>query len=268
MEAVNLDDERSFSFGRQWGQIVEEYTTLGITYKQDVLPALSGLCKQMKHLKLGRYVGGIWTRDFAYQLGWHRDLPCSECSEVSHVLSPNKTLPQRPTFSWITSAGPVKFHLDEGGVYQTLATILAACCSPATSDIHGRVTDCSLSVQGPVVSGEDLLEGLDVTRMDVVDIDWAESMVHLDCTLRDCWEPSHRHYSGLEALRDWVGLVCLGLFTWSKMNSEHHPVDALDALLLLPDGSDPRSHIRVGIVTNLSLAWFAEHASDKVLTLV
>lgn len=57
-------DKKPFVF--RWAQIVFMYTKLRITYRKEILPALSRLAKRLEKVQPGRYLAGIWERDPAH----------------------------------------------------------------------------------------------------------------------------------------------------------------------------------------------------------
>jgi hypothetical protein len=56
------------SLFREWLEIVEAYTGKGFTYRQDLLPGLSGLAKQLQQQGTGEYLAGLWKDDLLYGL--------------------------------------------------------------------------------------------------------------------------------------------------------------------------------------------------------
>ncbi|KAF1829228.1 HET-domain-containing protein, partial [Decorospora gaudefroyi] len=57
-------------FGELWGLVIQVYSCLSLTCKEDILPALSGVAHGLAHLFKGKYLAGLWELDIAYQLGW------------------------------------------------------------------------------------------------------------------------------------------------------------------------------------------------------
>lgn len=107
-EDADLDDDANtkdcpelvFHFHR----IVEQYSQLRLTRQSDRLPALSGLCKRVQHLR-NNYLAGLWSDSICYDLLWR-------------VETIDFTTPTRgarpptyngPTWSWISTPNPVKY---------------------------------------------------------------------------------------------------------------------------------------------------------------
>jgi hypothetical protein len=53
------DFNRPVHFGELWGSIMQDYTSLYLTFDQDILPALSSIASLMRSHDPGRYFAGI-----------------------------------------------------------------------------------------------------------------------------------------------------------------------------------------------------------------
>jgi hypothetical protein len=256
MQAQDVEGCRGLYFGLMWACIVRDFSALGLTYKRDTLPALSGLARSIGHLNPGKYIAGIWEKDVSYQLGWRRDRSHPE----PRYKSTEGDARAQPTFSWITSLGAVKFHDDYRGEYTSLCTFVAAQCGNPKSDPFGRVTDSHIILRGPSVPGLELITELKTSHFD---IEWGNAVVYLDdgleATSSSCCSPIH--YVGLESRLDWSSVTCFGLFVW-KWDDEHRFVDAL----LLQRKPRDFEYVRVGVVSNLRQPWFDRFATSKIVT--
>jgi hypothetical protein len=62
-----------------WWKIVEDYSTLNLTYDWDIFPALSGVAKAHMAARDAKYFAGLWENTFVRDLLWyipyHTDLP-------------------------------------------------------------------------------------------------------------------------------------------------------------------------------------------------
>lgn len=84
-----------------WTTVISWYSERALTYRSDILPALSGIAKHLAPL-LGstsqRYVAGMWRDQCMFaQLAWYTWSP-----------SKAKRLPG-PTWSWVTTDEPIRF---------------------------------------------------------------------------------------------------------------------------------------------------------------
>jgi hypothetical protein len=61
--------------GERWQQMVEGYSGLALTRESDKMVALHGLVKQMRPLRRGPYVAGLWADQFHRDLAWHCKRP-------------------------------------------------------------------------------------------------------------------------------------------------------------------------------------------------
>lgn len=85
-------------------RIVERYSTLKLTKRSDRLPALSGLCKRIHHVR-GEYAAGLWMESLAFDLLWR--------VERLNVSSMKVTQPDEdycgPSWSWVSVTDPVVY---------------------------------------------------------------------------------------------------------------------------------------------------------------
>ncbi|KAI8682026.1 HET domain-containing protein [Fusarium keratoplasticum] len=77
----------------RWSQVVGFFTSLGITFPQDRLPAVSAVAKQLQPV-LGNYAAGLWENFMPSQLLW-RHACIIECKK-KHSFRQNHS----PSWSW------------------------------------------------------------------------------------------------------------------------------------------------------------------------
>jgi hypothetical protein len=53
-----------------WQELVTYYSTMDLTYKNDILPAMSGIASHFGEVGLGRYYAGLWDNLLNYSLLW------------------------------------------------------------------------------------------------------------------------------------------------------------------------------------------------------
>lgn len=88
-------------------RIVERYSTLNLTKRSDRLPALSGLCKRIQHVR-GNYVAGLWMESIAFDLLWR--------VERINVTRTKVTSADEeycgPSWSWVSADDTVAYWSD------------------------------------------------------------------------------------------------------------------------------------------------------------
>ncbi|KAG6358673.1 hypothetical protein INS49_012191 [Diaporthe citri] len=67
-KSVQWPDIKAADPSGSWRGIVSVFTSNQITYREDILPALSGTAKKFGLLRTGRYVAGLWEDSFANDL--------------------------------------------------------------------------------------------------------------------------------------------------------------------------------------------------------
>ncbi len=80
--------------GIAWGKVIERYSSLDLTFKEDKLPALSGIANVVSKNLNSDYICGIWKRSFAIGLAWY--IPIKDPNDKSS--RPEKY--RAPSFSW------------------------------------------------------------------------------------------------------------------------------------------------------------------------
>jgi hypothetical protein len=131
---MDLYDIRS-----RWHEMVEEYTMLHLTYASDLLPALSGVVKQMGEFRQGRYLAGLWEDNLVMDLIWKT--PLSQ--------HPKRAKPWRaPTWSWASVESPISYRRLLNFDRITYCQIVKAETQHATSDSTGRVLSGTIKILG------------------------------------------------------------------------------------------------------------------------
>jgi hypothetical protein len=119
--------------------MVEEYTRLRLTYASDLLPALSGVVKQMGEFRQGRYLAGLWEDNLVMDLIWKT--PLSQ--------HPKRAKPWRaPTWSWASVESPISYRRLLNFDRITYCQIVKAETQHATSDSTGRVLSGTIKILG------------------------------------------------------------------------------------------------------------------------
>lgn len=88
-------------------RIVERYSTLRLTKRSDRLPALSGLCKRIQHVR-GEYAAGLWLESIAFDLLWRVERLNVESTKVPQSEEDY----YGPSWSWVSAHDPVAYWTD------------------------------------------------------------------------------------------------------------------------------------------------------------
>jgi hypothetical protein len=88
---------------RQWLQMVEVYSLKDFTSRYDLLPALSGLAKQMRRQGAGDYLAGLWKGDLICGLLWMIGRK-SHCRRDRAGVEDSSLALGLPSWSWISVA--------------------------------------------------------------------------------------------------------------------------------------------------------------------
>jgi hypothetical protein len=122
-----------------WSRVVDSIMVRNLTYKKDILPALSGLAKQMQD-------SGAGTHDLPEGLLWTTELSI-----------PRRVRPYRaPSWSWAsveTNHGPYfrRTTYGETKLGKVYAKILEAHCTPSGKDPLGTVSNGHINLSAPLL---------------------------------------------------------------------------------------------------------------------
>lgn len=158
-----LDTPKTYIF--EFHRIVEQYSALDLTRRTDCLPAFSGLCKRISHIR-GDYAAGLWRESICYDLMWR-----VETLDLGQDNLPHHQRYCGPTWSWVSVKEPVRYWDDlrdfsppvrRRGPLQSETTNSATClgCTPtenieviiktAGRNPFGRVHDAVLLARASV----------------------------------------------------------------------------------------------------------------------
>ncbi|KAI0467181.1 HET-domain-containing protein [Xylaria cf. heliscus] len=143
---TSMDHELLFP---KWRKIVEFYCSLGLTFPQDKLPALSGLARQMRERKPSvTYLAGLWSDSLDLDLLWIPYGP--EARRTDEYIA--------PSWSWAAAGRRIIYPNvwrsdEEQPSVKTLATyfeLIEAACTPSTTDPTGKVAKGILVLKSPL----------------------------------------------------------------------------------------------------------------------
>ncbi|KAF2626299.1 hypothetical protein BU25DRAFT_394934 [Macroventuria anomochaeta] len=88
-------------------RVVEKYSTLNLTKRSDRLPALSGLCKRIQHVR-GEYAAGLWMESIAFDLLWRVERLNVNSTKI---LKSDEDY-CGPSWSWVSVLDPIMYWTD------------------------------------------------------------------------------------------------------------------------------------------------------------
>jgi hypothetical protein len=239
---TELKDEEIYEM---WQDLVYEYTIKQLTMRSDVLPAISGVARQIWRPSLGRYLAGVWENALPRSLLWY--------SRPSDNMYLPDTWNQRtkeylaPSWSWTSVIGPVAFDVAQMAtvIKQTSVEVLRATYSPKYSDEFGPVEDASLVLRAPVVLAKFAMKEYStasgIRRVPVGHNGDIPVRFHLDS------EQDHQDSVGKPVL--FVRLLTFekkSIGSWFRYSNEtpHQPTRGL---VLVPSMKDSTKYKRIGM---------------------
>ncbi|KAI0134340.1 hypothetical protein BJ170DRAFT_195438 [Xylariales sp. AK1849] len=84
-------------FFSAWGDLINEYSVLDLTYENDRLPAMQGIATILGNVVGCRYFAGVWERNLADGLMW-------EPVDYPVILTGQQSV---PTWSWVSVMGGI-----------------------------------------------------------------------------------------------------------------------------------------------------------------
>lgn len=109
---------------KMWRDLVEDFTHLQLTRKEDTLPAMAGLAKKtmtLTGLSEDDYLAGLWKPTFVEDMMWER------VRSVGAVDRVNKNI---PTWSWARDDKPKSFVTQGGESLAQLCDLVEGVCAP------------------------------------------------------------------------------------------------------------------------------------------
>lgn len=242
--SVTEDREVPINFGELWGKVVSDYTSLELTFQQDVLPALSGIANLMLAYNPGRYFAGLWELDIHYLLGWS-SVPTEGC-----CYRPQR--PTAPSFSWASRFGPVDFPFE--CIMASVCTVLDIKCEVKGADPYGQVLqDGYIVLQGKLLSAtvEQRADGAGYSK-DYVAVRDATGEEHSTLIVFDTEEDQAD--VGQDTKRK---LYCFDLFRrrkWEEADEDAggHFIHSI----ILVEGDEAGAFIRVGVAEGFPVGVF------------
>lgn len=137
-KSVRWPEIKSADPSGSWRGIVSVFTSNQITYREDILPALSGTAKKFGQLRTGRYIAGIWEDSFSNDLSWHVTTTDRSCR-------PNNYL--GPSFSWCSCVSRIEWPNWLPG-YTSRLEILELSSTIDGTDTTGKVSSAFAKVRG------------------------------------------------------------------------------------------------------------------------
>ncbi|KAK0644285.1 heterokaryon incompatibility protein-domain-containing protein [Cercophora newfieldiana] len=141
------------AFWWDWYDLVESYTTHGLTKGEDKLPALSGLAQTLEAATGGSYVAGLWRDHLPFGLLWRK---------AGEWLRPAPTY-RAPTWSWAAWDGRAMFYnvVDlEGDAVRVIPDVegIEAVVTPSGVDPRGRLASGFLKITGQLKAADERMD--------------------------------------------------------------------------------------------------------------
>lgn len=133
---------------RSWYGIVSVFTSNQITYREDILPALSGTAKKFSRLRSGRYVAGLWEDSLAHDLSWN--VPMTDrSSRPTNYLG--------PSFSWCSCVSRIEWP-NWTQDYTPRLEIVELSSTLDGTDPTGKVSSAFIKVRGLMTTAHLVLQ--------------------------------------------------------------------------------------------------------------
>lgn len=131
--SVSTPNELAF----RWRNIVQEYTKLDLTIDDDVLPAISGLARQMERYRKDQYFAGLWKNSFVRDLMW----------KISTSELRARTW-RAPTWSWASVKGFSTLNFFSAMSMTEQSQLLNCECIPTGEDPFGELSSARADAFG------------------------------------------------------------------------------------------------------------------------
>ncbi|KAI0871875.1 heterokaryon incompatibility protein-domain-containing protein [Hypoxylon argillaceum] len=140
---IKLASQSSQVLRLRWHEIVAEYSALDLTFQKDVFPALSGVAKQMQHVRGGaKYLAGLWEDNLIEDLLWG----------AFSLNADRSSIWRAPTWSWASVNGRIQYSSDTSEDRKIYAQILDIQCTPLALDSTAELASAILVVSSYMVT--------------------------------------------------------------------------------------------------------------------
>ncbi len=150
----------------EWYEIIEDYTARSLSYRSDVLPAISAIARAIGWQTGHRYLAGIWVEDLAFGLSWTSggDIPEPIWTEdgllEGAVKRPTSNTPSNPfgigltinlpSWSWAAHKFQVNHDIENRAYAQPTLQLINSQITYASSDPYAGIRNAVLRVKAPV----------------------------------------------------------------------------------------------------------------------
>ncbi|KAH7007378.1 heterokaryon incompatibility protein-domain-containing protein [Ilyonectria destructans] len=138
-----------------WYQMLEDYTSRGITASMDKLPAVSGLASAIAKANGAEgYMAGIWRTGLLEGLVWCRKAPEQMFDKSDEYVAPSwswasvQGAVQFPVYNWHIPRAPWKSRMAD---FEALAHYVSHTAELKDKDLYGRLERASLCIKAPLV---------------------------------------------------------------------------------------------------------------------
>ncbi|KAH6974248.1 heterokaryon incompatibility protein-domain-containing protein [Ilyonectria sp. MPI-CAGE-AT-0026] len=138
-----------------WYQMLEDYTSRGITASTDKLPAVSGLASAIAKANGAEgYMAGIWQTGLLEGLVWCRKAPEQMFDKSDEYVAPSwswasvQGAVQFPIYNWHIPRAPWKARMAD---FEALAQYVSHTAELKDKDLYGRLERASLRIKAPLV---------------------------------------------------------------------------------------------------------------------
>lgn len=147
-QSVQWPGIRAEDPSRSWYGIVRVFTSNQITYREDILPALSGTAKKFSRLRSGRYVAGLWEDSLAHDLSWMVPMTDRSSRPSSYI---------GPSFSWCSCISRIEWP-NWTHEYKPRLDIVELSSTLDGMDPTGKVSSAFIKVRGLMTTAHLVLQ--------------------------------------------------------------------------------------------------------------
>lgn len=134
---------------RCWHQLVEDYTSLDLTFEKDIFPAISGIAKRFQAARPSTYIAGMWENSLLSDMLWTAAPAAgNENSSTSWACRPSTW--RAPSWSWAAVKGPIEYINTHNGV-NFFCDVVDTNIVLAGSDPTGELRDARLHLKGYMI---------------------------------------------------------------------------------------------------------------------
>lgn len=134
-----------------WRKLVEHYTTLNLTRREDIFPAFAGISSRFQSASKSASLAGLWRKTLLPDLLWNVHIE-SIAVTIDFANLSKRCAWRAPSWSWASVNRPVNFfYTHDAFIQEECCSVEEAVCDPAGADRAGQSQGGHIILKGNLI---------------------------------------------------------------------------------------------------------------------